>query len=237
LNNMVMNCERIDELLPAWIEGDLDQADQDGVSAHLRECLRCAAIVRDISAIRREAARLPELEPSHDLWPGIAARIEAPVIDLGSRRVGAPARRIWSLAAAATLLVTVSSGVTYVAMRGTGGAAVASGPADSVPAVPTAGPSGDVLLTRAEPLAPEVMYDREIDQLRGILEGRMGELDSATVAVVAQSLQTIDDAIAEARAALARDSSSPFLHDQLNRALRKKLGLLRTIALLPAGAS
>jgi hypothetical protein len=98
-----------------------------------------------------------------------------------------------------------------------------------------AAPAG--VLVSAEPLAPEVIYDREIEQLRTILDERINDLDSVTVAVVTQSLRTIDGAIAEARAALARDSSSPFLHDQLNRALEKKLGLLRTVALLPAGAS
>jgi len=230
---MALNCERIDELLSAWIEEDLDQATHDAVSEHLGECLRCAAIVRDITAIRRDAARLPELEPSRDLWDGIAARIEAPVITLDARRAS-PARRRWTLAAAAVLLVTVTSGITYtVAMNldRTAGSVAASADA------PIADPGTPASLVSADPRAPEIVYNLEIDQLRTILTDRREELDSATVAVVEQSLATIDKAIAEARAALARDTSDPFLHEQLNRALEKKLGLLRTVALLPAGAS
>lgn len=231
---MSLTCERVDELLPAWIEGDLDQATHDAVSAHLGECLRCAAIVRDITAIRRDAARLPELEPSRDLWEGIAARIETPVVALDTHRSAVPVRRRWTLAAAAVLLVTVTSGITYrVAMNQTRAAGSVVAATDSLAA--EAGTPAS--LVSADPRAPEIVYSLEIDQLRTILEDRRGELDSATVAVVEQSLVTIDKAIADAQAALARDASSPFLHEQLNRALQKKLGVLRTVALLPAGAS
>jgi hypothetical protein len=65
---------------------------------------------------------------------------------------------------------------------------------------------------------------------------RRADLDPATIAVVENSLTTIDRAIADARAALARDAASAFLNEQLNRALEKKLGLLRTVAFLPPRA-
>ena len=54
---------------------------------------------------------------------------------------------------------------------------------------------------------------------------------------VEKSLQAIDKAIIDARAALTGDASNAFLNEQLNRALEKKLGLLRRVALLPVGAS
>jgi len=94
-----------------------------------------------------------------------------------------------------------------------------------------------MLLVRAEPMAPEVMYGQEITRLRAILEQRRGNLDTATVAAVEKSLKAIDLAIAEARSALAVDASSGFLNAQLNRALEKKLGVLRRVALMPVGAS
>ena len=62
---------------------------------------------------------------------------------------------------------------------------------------------------------------------------RRGELDSATVAVLVRNLVVIDRAIAQSRAALARDPHSPFLGDQLTRALGQKVELLRTAALIP----
>jgi anti-sigma factor RsiW len=110
---MTITCEHVDAVLSAWFEGDLELAERQAVDAHLRECLRCAAIVRDIEAIRRDAGNLPEMAPSRDLWEGIAARIEAPVIDLKSR-ARAPVRFTWRMAAAAVVLMAVSSGLTYV---------------------------------------------------------------------------------------------------------------------------
>ena len=81
-----------------------------------------------------------------------------------------------------------------------------------------------------------VTYDREIADLRDVLAQRRNDLDPSTVAILEHSLTTIDVAIQEARTALVTDPASKFLKDQLDKALEKKLGLLRTVALLPARA-
>jgi hypothetical protein len=75
-------------------------------------------------------------------------------------------------------------------------------------------------------------YDREIAALRAVVRERSGELDSATVSVLVRNLGIIDAAIAQSRAALARDPHSQFLGDQLTRALGQKVELLRTVALM-----
>jgi hypothetical protein len=90
---------------------------------------------------------------------------------------------------------------------------------------------------RNEPIAADVMYDLEIGRLRKILEERKGDLDTATVSAVEKSIKAIDQAILDARKALATDGSSQFLNEQLNKALEKKLGVLRRVALMPVGAS
>ncbi len=253
---MTSTSEHVDSLLSAWFEGDLGIAERRAVDLHLRECLRCAKIVRDIEAIRSDAASLPELEPSRDLWAGIAARIDTPVIELAPRQAPAAAqrRRTWQMAAAAVLLMAVSSGVTYLltgdGRRVTGDLQTATVTPDSagLPVAPSGNPgvvsprpssgSGSTVLIRTEPMvAPEVVYDQEITRLRKVLDERRGDLDAATVAAVEKSLRAIDQAILDARAALATDGSSPFLNEQLNRALEKKLGVLRRVALLPVGAS
>ena len=249
---MTSTPEHVDALLSAWFEGDLADVERRAVDQHLRECLRCAAIVRDLEAISREAAKLPAMAPSRDLWEGIAARIEAPVIELKPRQAPAMPRRNWQMAAAAVVLMAVSSGVTYLLTSdrrsAIGDQQTASAPtADSFPSTeptpsvvtpprPSSG-SGSAVLIRGEPSAPEVMYDQEIGRLRVILEQRRGDLDTATVTAVEKSLKAIDQAISDARAALAGDASSSFLNEQLNRALEKKLGVLRRVALLPVGAS
>jgi hypothetical protein len=245
---MTMTCEHIDSVLSAWFEGDLDDAERRAVDTHLRECLRCASMVRDLETIRRNAAKLPAMAPSRDLWEGIAARIEAPVIELKPRQAAAPSRRNWQMAAAAVVLMAVSSGLTYVMTsdRLAGGEQQVAGTPDTLlaptgsaarvvpPARPSSG-SGSVLV--GDFSAPEIIYDQEIARLRTILDQRRGDLDSTTVKTVEKSLQAIDQAIIDARAALTGDASNAFLNEQLNRGLEKKLGLLRRVALLPVGAS
>ena len=78
------------------------------------------------------------------------------------------------------------------------------------------------------------VYDREIEKLRGIVKTRRSQLDPKTVAVLEQSIAVIDSAIAQSRAALAKDPASGFLAEQLNHSLEKKVELLRTAAMLPA---
>lgn len=233
MTETIMTCERVDASLSAYLDGDLPPAERRAVDAHLGTCLRCASLVRDIDAIRRDAANLPELAPSRDLWNGIAARIEAPVVPLNPQADRSSARRGWRLGLAAAGLVAVTAGVTYTITVRQGGLAREGPPA--VATSDTAMPAdGTTKAANVASLPVEVTYAREIAELRDVLERRRGSLDSTTVAVVELSIATIDRAIAEARAALELDPASAFLNDQLNRALAKKLGLLRTVALLPS---
>ena len=234
--------EHVDSVLSAWFEGDLDDAERRAVDTHLRECLRCASMVRDLEVIRRDAAKLPTMAPSRDLWEGIAARIEAPVIELKPRQAPAAPRRNWQMAAAAVVLMAVSSGVTYVLTGDRQPATseqVAATPDSATPGVvaPKRSTSGGSPVLVGDFSAPEIIYDQEITRLRTILDQRRGDLDSTTVQTVEKSLQAIDKAIIDARAALTGDASNAFLNEQLNRVLEKKLGLLRRVALLPVGAS
>lgn len=87
--------------------------------------------------------------------------------------------------------------------------------------------------TTHKPSAEET-YGREIATLRAAVASRRPLLDTATVAVIEKNLAVIDSAIAQCRAALARDPSSGFLLQSLNSALESKVELLRTAAMLPA---
>src|SRR6476660_4904686 len=108
-----MTCEAFDAALPDYLEGTMDGSVRASVERHLRECVRCTSLVRDLENITTEAGSLPDLVPSRDLWAGIEARIAAPVIALGAapaaRRKLAPA---WMGIAAAALIVS-TAGITY----------------------------------------------------------------------------------------------------------------------------
>jgi anti-sigma factor RsiW len=145
MTNSDMTCEAFDAALPDYLEGTLDGSLRASVERHLRECVRCAGLVRDIENIRDEAAALPDLIPSRDLWTRIEARIAAPVIPLAAR----PERQrrlvpAWIGIAAAALIVS-TAGVTYLltarSLRPAGEARVASvGPPSPTPATATATP-------------------------------------------------------------------------------------------------
>jgi len=79
-----------------------------------------------------------------------------------------------------------------------------------------------------------VIYGKEIALLQKIVSQRRTQLDPSTVAIIEKNLEIIDAAIAQSRAALARDPASMMLSEQLTHALDKKVELLRTAALLPA---
>jgi hypothetical protein len=197
----------------------------------------------ELEAIARRAAQLPPLSPSRDLWAGIEARIQAPVIALPHAAAPAPAaaeatvpatavaRLPWrKLAVAASLLIAVTAGVTYtiVARRGTAGLAATNDSASVDARLP---------LTPAVPVSAasaEQTFDREIGAMRNIINQRRKDLDPATIAVLEKNLKLIDAAIAESKAALAKDPASAFLMDRLNHAYDTKLQLLSGVAAIPS---
>ena len=69
----MMTCERIEERLSAYLEGELAPAEKAEVEAHLARCAECsglAALMRDEIAA---AAAFPEIEPSPELLAGLYA--------------------------------------------------------------------------------------------------------------------------------------------------------------------
>ena len=70
-------------------------------------------------------------------------------------------------------------------------------------------------------------YDAAVADLEKALKQGRGKLDASTIAVVEQNLQTIDQAIAQAREALATDPANTYLSSHLVEARRRKLDLLR----------
>jgi anti-sigma factor RsiW len=259
----LMTCEQLEERLSDWLDNDIDAPTRAIVERHLADCTRCTGLVAELASIRREAAALPELVPSRDLWPGIEARIEAPVIAIEAPRTkqtrsGRSLGNPWWVGAAAAGLVAVTAGVTYYLTPKPGATetvavaptAVVPAPDSSAPEEVTEGPASFASTSESTstsretrpsgssraPAAPaaQTEYARDVAQLRAIVSQRRSELDSTTIAVLEKNLELIDRAIAESRAALERDPASEFLAEQLARAMTKKVAILRTVALLPA---
>src|SRR6185437_11340049 len=209
-------CDEFDAALSDYLEGTLDPDARATLESHAAGCDRCRALLADVSAITTAAAALPDLEPSRDLWPGIVDRIAQRSYVRPWYLAPAP------LAAAAAVLIAATVGLTLLTTRTnpTGPSVVASNPAstpaaqtaDSLPAIPAPAPRvKNVSGTKANAVPVQQIYASEIAELDSIVRDRRSQLDTGTVAVIEKNLKIIDAAIAQSRAALARDPNSGFL--------------------------
>lgn len=72
-----MNCAEVDDRLHAYINGDLPNAERQVVEGHLERCLDCRAEADLLRSLIADVEALPtRVQPAHDLWPAVEARIE-----------------------------------------------------------------------------------------------------------------------------------------------------------------
>ncbi len=241
-----IDCRRYDDLFSDYLESTLSLPMRAAVDAHAVSCARCAALLADVRSIVDRAGSLPVLQPSRDLWPSVAERLDAPVVSIGTapsarRRLRVPA---WvAVAAAAAVLIVASSLVTrqWLESGDKAAPAVVAAPTAPVPQAESLGSESTIVTMPAatpvrERVTASVTYGREIARLQTILRQRGTALDPTTTAIIENSMRIIDSALVEARSALARDPASRFLTDQVDKTLEKKMELLRTVAFLSARA-
>ena len=170
---------------------------------------------------------LPEQLPSRDLWAGIAAQIQSAPVSAAGRSTPSTstASRLsftWpQLAMAATLLMAVTSGLTWI---------VAHPPASAVkePVIQAYGVADDDNGGRIQQANfADAQYNAAVTDLEKVLREGRDRLDPRTVQIIERNLKAIDDAITEARTALDNDPSNPYLNSHLADARRRKLDLLR----------
>lgn len=63
-----MTCERFEELLSAYLEGELSAPERAEVESHLASCRECAALTGLMRETMAAAAAFPEIEPSPALY-------------------------------------------------------------------------------------------------------------------------------------------------------------------------
>lgn len=227
--------------LSEYLDGDLAAAEREALEMHLRECLACRNALAGLQDVARATAALEDREPADDLWPGILGRIRdeagartpSPVsepIPLGERRSRAARRVSFSvpqLLAAAVATMAISGTAVWLAMgpgreAAPARVAVQTGPVDPAGSFSA---EGAVLVSSVDQA-----WGEAIDEMEQEFEARRAQLDPGTVRIVEENLRIIDDAIAEARAALARDPANGYLYRHLDKTMTKKLDLLRRAA-------
>jgi hypothetical protein len=163
-------------------------------------------------------------------------------IDTGEHEVPRR-RRSYRMVGAAAALVVATAGATFTVVRqmygpGQSVATLTPPPGPRAQTVgladPVAPQASSLIVLASEQLGPaDAAYAREIAQLRAALERRRPNLDSGTVAIIERNLAIIDSAIVRTQAALRRAPQSALLSRQLDRALGKKVEVLRSAVLLP----
>jgi anti-sigma factor RsiW len=204
-----MTCAEVRGRLNEYVDGALTLPERRDLEAHLAGCVACRAEHEQVLALLAEARELPaSIEPPVDLWPAIDRGIDAHTLTtLPVRR----SRRGWRVAgwvAASLALVAGSSVATrWLVQR------------------------DDPVVTRTfvtpPVLAVEADYEEAARDLARALDARRDQLQTATVAIVERNLRVIDEAIAEARAALASDPANSELSDRLLGVHAMKIDLLQ----------
>lgn len=118
-----MTCDGFEDRLADLLERDVDETDRAELEAHAIACGSCGPLLADLRKLRIDAANLPDLAPSRELWAGISNRIATPVIELSGHASHAPrsgirriSRSIWTGLAAAGLVIA-TAGITHVLTR------------------------------------------------------------------------------------------------------------------------
>lgn len=172
--------------------------------------------------LQRAVSALPEtVKPARDLWPGIRAAIDAERVQpLPISPIARPRMVPLRVAVAAMVFVAVSAGGAAwwaQAVR------APVSPTAAVPAERLAAPQASA----ADPALSFVAYERSAEELARLYAARADRLDPATREVLERSMRTIDAALEDARAALARDPNSEYVRSFVESVWRQKLDFLR----------
>lgn len=232
--------------LSDYLDDDLAPAEREAIDQHLAVCDACRTTLAGLRTLQAQARALAAdtATPAADLWPGIAARLSGPreVAPPGAM-APAPAARVlpWYRRRVSIGVVELALAASLVAAIG--GALVVTNRRVDAPAVPAA-PAP--IVAQSDSLEPEPavvvpvnfadrQYDAAVTDLERMLREHRERLDPRTVVVLERNLRVIDDAIAEARQALAADPANSLLNAHLAGARQRKLDLLRRAALINVG--
>jgi hypothetical protein len=225
------------EVLSDLLDGNLSQRDAGLVSEHLSACASCTATYNALAGLVASASDLPKsVLPPDDIWVDLRRSLNErkelvlptpiQVTEQSARSTNGyrmSRRMVAVLAAAAVILIALSSGITALVLRGDRERLAIREPSPSNMR-PVSGP-GSVLPPGFRQTENE--FNRTIEELKQAVDTQRGQLSPETIRTVDRSLAVVDSAIAEARAALLADPNNQMLVDLLSASYQRKLDLLR----------
>jgi hypothetical protein len=193
------------------------------VLAHLEDCANCTRYQERLAAILHPSSVLPrEILPPSDLWPGIASRLEAP-------EGQAKERKIWRLpyffplAAAAGIAAILATSLFSLPSRQS--KVVAKAPIETAEITPNS------VAARLPADTVEIGFARTRAVLMKRLEAQKSSAAPEQIALLEQSLSTMDSAVQDIQAALESDPYNASLLFKLSHARRRELRLLQQVVL------
>ena len=157
-----------------------------------------------------------DVQPSRDLWPGIAAEIQAPA------KTGFQWHSMLAQAAAVVLLIGGSSGLTWLAVKDDRTSVSPVAASNPVPLTAVPASFGD-----RYSLGPDFIDARR--DLEGRLQQELERLSPEARADVEASLQTIRSAIADINTALAAEPDNQLLQRLLLSSYREELAFMQKV--------
>ena len=232
-----MTHEVIKHLVDDYVTGELAEDARGPVADHIAACAICGAEVEDLNRILVRAAELPKsIDPPAEAWSNIRSAIERDgqaITPLRSVSGPSPSRRrlFFTAAAAAVVIAMLSSAgtVLYLNTRESEADNTNSRLANS--STDTVTPAALAAFT-----IEENNYLRNASMLQDVLDQQSGSLAPETVAQLKASIRTIDEAILEARNALARDPANKVLAQMVFSNYKQKVDLLRRTAEMTRGS-
>ena len=220
-----MTHEVIRHLLDDYVTGELTEDARAPVAEHVTACEICSAEVESLKRIIARAVDLPKsIEPPAEAWSNIRTAIlrdeNAGKSHAATRSTSFWRRPLVLTTAAAVVVAVLSSTLTALYLNARSPSNVASAPGGGP--TDTATPR-----TLAAFTVEENNYLRQAAVLQDLLDQQETALAPETVAELKTSLRTIDEAILEARSALARDPSNKLLIEMLSANYKQKVDLLR----------
>jgi hypothetical protein len=225
-----MNCSRHRQAIHDLIDGTLGSIRTAELQQHLDQCDACHGLLADLQRIRDLAGTLEHAAPPHGVWLQIAGRLRQ------EGRVQAPpplararGSRTALVAIAAGLIVAIGTSLVLLLPMFRGapetGTTTASGG--------NANPDQPVQSIEDHFRLAEQHMQTGIAKLEAAAKVDDSVIDPQTAAMLKKNLETIDQAIAESRAALRAEPQSTVARDSLFNALRRKVALLQdTVALM-----
>ena len=223
-----MNCETCQELIHDLIDGSISQRDEFTLNTHLKECLDCDSVRRDLASIigfcRTQRGQYEAPPNERALWLRIRNVVEA---ELPTKAVANPSPRrsflgrlmghSWELslpqlAASTVAIVLLVSLVTVVGLRRWGGY--------PVPVPPVQAEASNI---------NDRMWQRQqvINYWNQRIELNKARWSPEMRATFDRNMKFIDEAVSRELEELKRNPHDEISEQMLNQALNDKLTLLR----------